>query len=137
MNEEYFGGMINGDGSRNPMYDYLKEENAFLRKNGRRLVEWNCAHNARYKNSEKINGDSPFITPIGNNFNLVIGTFVKGNKRRLVIANASYKKAAEFSFSITGKIKIIDTIDAEFDGGESAWKLNPGGCVILESKLHQ
>ncbi len=97
-----------------------------------KFVGWNCAHNARYKNGEKVNGDSPAATPIGKDFDLVIGTFVKGDKRNLVIVNASYKKSADFSFSKAVKHKIIDTIDADFDNKKSAWKLHPGGCVILD-----
>ena len=135
MDEEYFGGMINGDGTRNPMYDYLKEENAFLRKNGRKLVDWNCTDCARYKNGKKVNGNSPAATPVGKNFDLIIGTFVKGDKQCLVIANASYKKNAEISFAFTKKIQnveTIDTIDAEFNKIKNAWELKPGGCAIME-----
>jgi len=135
LDEEYFNGMINGDGTKNPMYDYLKEENAFLQKNGRRLIDWDCAFTARYKNGKIVNGESPAATPVGKDFDLVIGTFVKGDKQCLVIANASYKKSAQFSLSLAKEysaVKIIDTIDAKFDNKKSVWKLEPGGCAVME-----
>ena len=138
LDEEYFGGMINGDGTKNPMYDYLKEENAFLRKNGRKLVDWDCVDTARYKNGKKVNGNSPEAAPTGKDFDLVIGTYMKGDDRCLVIANASYKKTAEFSLLPAEefkKVKVIDTIDAKFDEEKENWKLSPGGCAIIECIL--
>lgn len=135
LDEEYFGGMINGDGTKNQMYNYLKEANAFLRKNGRRLIDWNCAFTARYKNGKIVNGESPAAIPSGKNFDLVIGTFTKGDKRCLVIANASYKRSAEFSLLPAEefeKIKIFSTIDAKFDEEKEVWKLKPGGCAAME-----
>ena len=102
--------MINGNGTKNQMYDYLKEANAFLRKNGRKLVNWDCANVARYKNGKIVNGNSPIATPSGEDFNLVIGTFTKEDKRCLV----------------------IETIDAKFDEGKEVWKLKPGDCAVME-----
>ena len=132
--EVYFGGMINGDGSKNPMYDYLKEVNAFLQKNGRKLVGWNCDFVARYKNGKLVNGDSPSATPEGKNFNLVIGTFTKDNQHILVIANASYSREAQFSLSLSNDFKStknIDTISANFDESQKNWTLEPGGCAVI------
>ena len=134
MDEEYFGGMINGDGTKNLMYDYLKEANAFLRKNGRQLIDWDCSFNARYKNGKIVNGESPAATPSGENFDLVIGTYTKGDKRCLVIANASYKKVAQFSLLPAKEfkeVKIVSTIDTKFDDEKEVWKLEPGGCAVI------
>ncbi len=50
-----------------------------------------------------------------------------------MIANASYSKPAQFSLSLAEdfkETKTIDTISAEFDGKD--YKLEPGGCVIVE-----
>jgi len=134
--EEYFGGMINGDGAKNPMFDYVSEANGFLRKNWRKLVDWDCAFAARYKNGKLVNGGSSFATPEGKNFNLVIGTFSKDNQHILVIANASYSHPAQFSLSLAEDFKeaeTIDTISARFDGKN--YKLEPGGCVIIKLSL--
>ena len=116
------------------MYDYLKEVNAFLRKNGRKLVDWNCIDTARYKNGKKVNGMANAVTPEGENFDLIIGTYMKGDNQCLVIANASYNKTAKFSLLQDKKfkeVKVIDTIDAKFDDKKEGWKLSPGGCAVI------
>ncbi len=137
--EQHYNAMIDKDGNRTKVYDYVREANLYLRKAGRGLDGWKNTNVARYENGEMLEGgNSPLVTPIGKNANLVIGTFSKDNLSRVVISNSNWDKTTEFAVKLSSDMKvkeIFTLIDAtSIQGGNAGdeWVLKPGGSVILE-----
>ncbi len=137
--ERHVGGMISYDGRRTPMYDAVREANLFLRKAGRELIGWDNKFISHYENGELMDGSqSTCLTPVGADTKLVVGTFVRGDRRRVVIANDSYAKSAAITIKPKGNWQpstVIVSLEARHkSSGEdlSQWQLGPGGCLVIE-----
>ena len=139
--EQHHDAMININGNRTPLYDYVREENSFLRNAGRALIGWDNTDVARYRDGKLFKGASPVISPVGKGIDLVIGTFTQGQKHRLVIANGSFEKSTTFALTLAAKWhigKVIASLDAKPKNELSlrgSWTLLPGGCLVLELEL--
>ncbi len=138
ITEVHYSAMIDKTGKKTPVYDFVREENLFLRKAGQDLMDWENSKVSRYKNGKLVSGKNISIGKIsGKNFDLVIGTFTKGNKVRLVCANDSYIKPAHFSITTSSRVKkieIVASIDSEsrISEGKVLCKTKPGGCLVIE-----
>ena len=136
--ESHYNAMIDKNGNRTEMYDYAKETNQYLKKVGKNLLGWDNPNVARFEAETLINGSSPVVTPEGDNANLVIGTFKKDKKVRVVISNSKMDQSTEFSLQVSPDWKIDDvfaSIDAESTNNElTGWTLKPGGSVVIELK---
>ncbi len=139
VTEQNIGGMISQDGKRTPMYDVVREANHFLREAGNELVGWDNKFIAHYENGTLQDGSqSPCLTMGGANTKLVVGTFVRGDRRRVVIANNSYSKGAAITIGPTGNwqpFTVIASLEArQKSSGKdlSQWQLGPGGCLVIE-----
>ena len=137
--EQHYNAMIDKDGNRTDVYDYVREANLYLRKAGRGLDGWKNTNIARFENGEMLEGgNSPLVTPVGTNANLVIGTFLKDNLHRIVISNSNWDKTTEFTIKLSSGMKIKEvftSIDVSSEHGEKTdkdWILKPGGSIILE-----
>ena len=136
--EPHLNAMIDINGNRTKVYDYVKEANFYLKKAGKGLLNWDNTDVARYSEGKLIEGISPIISPSGNNANLVIGTFSKDNLYRIVISNSSWENTADFSLRIKSGLKykemfasiessIIEKEDTIFE-----LTIKPGGSIIIE-----
>ena len=138
VTEIHYSAMIDKTGKRTSVYDFVREENLFLRKAGQELIDWENMKVSRYKNGKLVSGQNISVGKVsGKNFDLVIGTFTKGNKVRLVCANDSYTLPAHFSISTSSQvnnIKIAASIDSEsrISSGNIICKIKPGGCLVIE-----
>ncbi len=137
--EQHYSAMIDKDGNRTEVYDYVREANLYLRKAGRGLDGWKNTNVARYENGEMLKGgNSPLITPIGKDANLVIGTFSKDILHRIVISNSSWEKTCEFAIKLTSGMKVkevftsIDATSAQDGKADEVWILKPGGSILLD-----
>jgi len=137
--ESHYNAMIDNDGKRTEVYDFVREINFYLKKVGKGLLTWNNTNVARYEAGALFEGgSSPLVTPSGDKANLVVGTYMKNNTSRIVLSNSHCEKSSEFTIQITKgwKIrKVYDSIDATPTGDTkslSEWSLSPGGSVILE-----
>ena len=127
--EKHYSAMIDINGKKTPVYNFVKEENEFLEKAGNALI---CKDNkfvARYKNGKLIYGETPFFKPKGKNLNLVIGTFVDGKSVRVVFSNDSFDKKTFFSLP-KEKFKIVESFHTK--NKKNNFEMQPGGCVIME-----
>ncbi|MCK5852135.1 hypothetical protein KAH27_03810 [bacterium] len=132
--EPYLYAMIDKGGNRTELYDYVRKENRFLKKAGNELLEYDNAEIARYKNSKIISGTSSIVTMVGNDYNIVIGTFIKNNKIRIVCVNDDVNNQTKFSIILSQNYKFVNTV-AEIDAAINSnleLKIAPGGCIILE-----
>ncbi len=129
MPEKHYSAMINIKGEKTKIYDYVKEENIFLRKAGNELPDWDNKFVAQYKNGKLIYGKSPYVSPEGKNFNLITGTFVKEKNTRIIFSSDSYDKKINFSLKKL-KFKIIDFFHANIQ--KNNFEIQPGGCIIIE-----
>ncbi len=136
--EAHLNAMIDIDGNRTNVYDYVKEANFYLKKVGKGLLEWDNTEVARYSSGELREGNSPMATPAGEEANIVIGTYRMDKLARLVISNSSCEQETEFSLEISPEWKIdgvfssIDAVSTEKSLTE--WTLNPGGSVVINLK---
>jgi hypothetical protein len=137
--ESHYNAMIDFNGNRTKVYDFVREANIYLKKAGRGLLSWNNTHVARYEAGKLIaGGSSPLITPSGEHANLVIGTYVKDNRGRIVISNSRCEESAAFSIQTSSKWKIsgVFTSICATPAGDIAslteWNLEPGGSVVIE-----
>lgn len=134
--EHHYHAMIDTSGNRTEIYDYVKEANAYLKKAGKGLLGWDNTAVARFKAGKLVEGSSPVVTPAGERANVVTGTYRKGNRVRVVMANSDCEKPAVFSCNTPDEWKakgVFASMDAEKETGEF-WSLGPGGAVILELK---
>ena len=137
--EQHYSAMIDKDGNRTEVYDYVREANLYLRKAGRGLDGWKNTNVARYENGEMLEGgNSPLITPIGKDANLVIGTFSKDSLHRIVISNSSWEETCEFAIKLSSGMKAkevftsIDATSAQDGKADEVWILKPGGSILLD-----
>jgi len=138
--EQHPGSMIDSHGNRSPSYGHVREANRFLRRAGSALLGWENRAVARFKNGRRVgSGECPAVLPVGEDFNLVVGTFIQGEARRVVLANDSYEHSATFRLSDISAPQtrnIIVSLAAEPPDDQSnpaaTWTLGPGGCVLIE-----
>jgi hypothetical protein len=139
--EAHYNAMIEINGRRTEVYDFVREANIYLKKAGKEMLRWNNTDAARYEAGKMADhGSSPVITPSGDSANLVIGTFMKENLCRIVLSNSRCDNPSVFTLRVSPGWQIKDTltsIDAWPAGDKSSllqWILKPGGSVILELK---
>ncbi len=139
--EKHVGGMLTRSGKRTPRYDHVREANRFLHLAGSALTGWDNAHIALWKDGRaKDDGNSPCLTLHGRQFRAVVGTFARGDRRRVVIANDSYSKPATVSLQSRNGWhygEILASLEAEkvvARGRPSMWRLAPGGCLLVECR---
>ena len=135
--EAHHNAMIDLKGNRTPIYDYVREENVFLKEAGNRLLSWDNSYIQRYVKSKRVaGGKSPVVKPVGKNLNLTIGTFTKENRVRIVCVNDSVDKSVKFTLITKSDYKfseIVASIDAKKSKEKNIeFELKPGGCVVLE-----
>jgi hypothetical protein len=137
--EAHYNAMIDINGKRTEVYDFVREANYYLKKAGKELLLWNNTDAARYEAGKMVEpGSSPVVTPSGDSANLVIGTFKKENRCRIVLSNSRCDKPSVFAIRVSPEWKIngiLTSIDAFPTGDKNSflqWMLNPGGSVVLE-----
>jgi len=139
--EAHHNAMIDLKGNKTPLYDYVREENIFLKDAGNKLLSWDNSYIQRYVKSKTVSGgNSPVVKPVGKNLNLTLGTFKKENRVRIVCVNDNIDKPAAFTL-VTKPIykfsEVVASIDAEKNKSKNIeLKLKPGGCIILEFILN-
>jgi hypothetical protein len=133
------GSMIDRNGKRSPSYYHVQAANRFLRKAGSALIGWDNRHVARFKDGKLLGGECPAVKPAGAGFDLVVGTFVRGAARRLVIANDRCDHRATIQLIVREGLKsgkIIASLEAEAPvdpaDATAGWTMSPGGCIVLE-----
>ena len=139
--EKHYNAMIDINGKRTEVYDHVRAANLYVKKAGAGLLGWDNAGVARYAAGKVRKGSfSPFAMPKGRHANVVIGTFRKDGKIRLVISNARCEEPAVFSLKLSEGLAVDDvftSIDATSVGKEGAllkWHLLPGGSLVLDLK---
>jgi hypothetical protein len=136
--EPHYNAIIDLEGNRTELYDYVKEENQYLNKAGKGLLGWDNSDAARFEKEELVEGSSPVITPEGVNANLIIGTFRKDKRLRIVLSNSNWENPATFSLKVSPDWEIdgiFASIDATFaEGSFTEWTLEPGGSVTIDLK---
>jgi len=136
LDEQHVGAMIDIEGNRTELYDQVKEANMYLKIVGRGLIGWDNTDVARYEAGQLLEGTSPFVTPEGEEAHIVIGTYKKDNKARIVISNSSCENPVSFSLRIPAEWKsnsIFASIDAEsIDNASTQWTMKAGGSVVIE-----
>ena len=136
--EPHYNAIIDLEGNRTKLYDYVKEENQYLIKAGKGLLGWDNSDAARFEKGELVQGSSPVITPEGVDANLIIGTFRKDERLRIVLSNSNWDNPATFSlkvspdWEISGIFASIDATSSE--GSFAEWTLEPGGSVTIDLK---
>jgi hypothetical protein len=137
--EAHYNAMIDLQGKRTKVYDFVREANFYLKKAGTELLLWNNTDVARYEAGKMVEpGSSPVVTPSGDSANLVIGTFKKENRYRIVLSNSRCDSPSVFVIRVSAGRKItgiLTSIDALPTGDKSSllhWSLGPGGSVVLE-----
>jgi len=131
--EHHVGGMIDSEGNRTKVYEYVQEENKFLRQAGPAVFGWDNRLVARYGNGQRMCGRTEGAVPVGPGFNLVVGTFSKAGRYRLLFVNNSYTEPAEFSIETLDGFEpreVVSQMQARRVDGQ--WRLGPGGCVLVE-----
>jgi hypothetical protein len=137
--EAHYNAMIDINGKRTEVYDFVREADFYLKKAGKELLFWNNTDVARYEAGKMVEpGSSPLVTPSGDSANLVIGTFRKENRCRIVLSNSRCDIPSVFTIQVSTEWKIngiLTSIDALPTGDKSSllqWFLEPGGSVVLE-----
>jgi|GEM_PF-124231 len=134
ITEVHYSAMIDKNGKRTQVYDFVREENLFLRKAGQGLMDWENIKVSRYKNGKLVSGQKVSAGKLsGRYFDLVVGTFAKENKVKLVFANDSYTKTALFSITGLSDSKETASINSEsrISSGKVICKIKPGGCLVM------
>ncbi|MGM5470148.1 hypothetical protein ACS386_07715 [Flavobacteriaceae bacterium LMO-SS05] len=141
ITEPHYNAMIDSTGKRTEIYNYVREANLYLRKAGRGLIGWENKEVARYESGKLLGtGSSPFVTPIGDEANLVIGTFRKGDKLRIVISNSNFDKPSKFSLNLSQNWKwdrVFTSINAKQKDKKEPlreWYIDAGGSVLIDLK---
>ena len=137
--EAHYNAMIDLKGNRTEVYDFVREANFYLKKAGKELYSWTNTDVARYEEGKIMEGgSSPVLTPTGEQANLVIGTYQKDNRSRIIISNSRCEEPAAFSIQVSpkwtssGVFTSIEAFPAGDATNDAEWNLNPGGSVILE-----
>jgi len=132
--------MIDRHGNRSPSYYNVQETNRFLRQAGPALLGWDNSNVARIHNGKlQAPGECPAVSLSGDRFDLVVGTFTRGESIRLVLANDSYQNPAAFDLSAASDRRIQKVIASwnaklpdDLNTPTTAWSLGPSGCVLIE-----
>ena len=133
------GSMIDRHGKRSPSYYNVQQANRFLRQAGPALIGWDCSNVGRFQNGRLRQGSScPAVSLAGDGFDLVVGTFTRGDAVRLVLANDSCEHPAVFTITpATGRRvrKVLASWSAKLPADLNAptsWRLAPAGCALIE-----
>jgi len=134
------GSMIDQHGNRSPSYYNVQETNGFLRTAGPALLGWDNSHVARIRHGQiHAPGECPAVSLSGDRFDLVVGTFTRGESIRLVLANDSCEHPATFCISAIGDRRIQKVVASwntrlptDRNNPEAEWSLGPAGCVLIE-----
>ncbi len=135
--EHHYNAMIDINGNRTEIYDYVREENAFLHLAGNALLGWNHVDTIHFKNGEQVGQKSELsANPKGKDFNLVVGTFEKAELRRVLIVNDDLVASARFSLVGNREWKarkVIAALDATApDDMNGPWTIGAGAAVLIE-----
>lgn len=137
--EQHYGGMLDLNGVRTPVFDYVREANHFLRRAGQALLGWDNAFVAHFHRGQLLaGGASPAVTVSGDDANVVVGTFQRQHRYRVLIANRSWEQPARFRLEATGEDQLIrllmatETSSEPVQGPGGQWQLAPGGAVLVE-----
>jgi len=135
--EHHHDAMINIKGERTPVYDHVKEANAYIRKVGEDLLSWESEAVARYHEGELLEGSSP-VMAMHVDGGLVVGTFSKGDQKRVILSNASCEEACTFTMEAREEwqtASLFSSIEAKSTGNPdrmNAWNLEAGGSVVID-----
>lgn len=137
--EQHYGGMLALNGVRTPVYDYVREANNFLHRAGRALLGWDNAFVAHFEGGQLLaGGASPVVTISGDEANVVVGTFQRQDRYRVLLANRSWEKSARFRLETTSARQGFRLLAATGKNSEKSqdesgqWQLEPGGAMLLE-----
>ena len=139
--EQHYNAMIGADGLPTAMYDYVREANQYIKPVGRGLTGWDNRFVARYEEGRMHQGGAaPVISPVGAHANLVIGTYFRDDRCRVMIANSRCDTASSFSLDLspdwqwTGLVSSIDSRQEDDGDPLGEWTLGPGGAAVCELK---
>ena len=139
--EEHFGAMLDVDGNRTPLYDHVREANLFIKAVGKGLVGWENEFLARFEAGKMMDGGtSPIMTPVGNEANLVVGTYTRKSHCKVMVANSRCETPAVLSLEISpdwqcvGLESSIDAYGPIESPADGIWTLQPGGALLIECK---
>lgn len=140
--ESHHNSMLHRDGTRSKVYSHVREANLYLKKAGNGLLGWKSVGIARFKAGKMLKGgSSPVAVPEGDRANVVIGTFEKDGKTRLVISNAGCEKLASIWLTllsdeqeVAGVFAAISVAPAGEKDSLIEWYLAPGGSIVLDLK---
>ncbi len=142
--EHYYNGPIDIDGKRTETYDFVREANLYLKRAGKGLLGWDNTDVARYENGKMVGeGSSPVVSPDGEEADIIIGTYRKEGKTRLVISNAGCDKPTSFALHYASgyePMEVFASIEADPTGQNESllrWTVRAGGSVIIELKEDQ
>lgn len=137
--EQHYGGMLDTNGVRTPVYDYVRAANTFLHCAGRALLDWDSAFVAHLQRGQLLaGGASPVVTVSGDDANVVVGTFQRQDQYRVLIANRSWERPSRFRLETTGKGQIVrlltatETNSPQLRDNSGQWQLEPGGALLVE-----
>ncbi|WP_026809961.1 hypothetical protein [Arenibacter latericius] len=139
--EPHYNAMIDSTGKHTEIYNYVREANLYLGKAGRGLIRWKNTEVARYEFKKLLGtGYSPFVTPIGEEANLVIVTLRKGDKLRIVISNSNFDQPSKFSLNLSQNRKLdhvftsINSKQKDKKEPLKGWYIEAGGSVLIDLK---
>jgi hypothetical protein len=139
--EQHYNAMVSVDGHPTEMYDYVREANLFIKPVGKGLMGWDNRFVARYEEGQLHEGGSaPVISPGGPDAHLIIGTYVRGDRCRVLIANSRCDKATSFSLVLSpdwqwvGLVSSIEARQEDDENPQGEWTLGPGGAIVSELK---
>ena len=137
--ESHYNAMIDVNGNRTEVYDYVREANLFSKKVGNGLLDWENTDVALYNKGKMMEGgSSPIITPIGKKAKLVIGTFRKDDKIRIIVSNSSCEEISPVALNVSSgwkMYKVFASIEAEVTDNKKSqleWNIQPGGSVVID-----
>jgi hypothetical protein len=137
--EHYYNGPIDIEGNRTEIYDYVREANLYLKKAGKGLLGWDNTDVARYEDGNMVQGgSSPVVSLKGEEANIIIGTYRKDDRARLVVSNASCEEPTIFALNLAAEweldqvFTLIDAHPSSQYGSLIEWSMKPGGSVIIE-----
>ena len=137
--EQHYGGMLDTNGVRTLVYDHVRAANTFLHGAGKALLDWDNAFVAHFQRGQMLaGGASPVVTVSGDDANVVVGTFQRQDRYRVLLANRSWEKPARFRLETAGKAQIVrlltatDTNPQQVLDKSGHWQLEPGGAVLVQ-----
>jgi hypothetical protein len=137
--EQHYGGMLDLNGVRTPVYDHVRDANLFLHRAGRALLDWDNVFVAHIQHGKLLEpGSSPVVTILGEEANVVAGTFQRQGQYRVLLANRSWEKPSRFRLEPTSDGQVVrlltatDTNSQQVLDKSGLWQLEPGGAVLVE-----